>query len=226
MELREYIDILYNRKWIVVGTLAIVLAVTLIVTFLQAPSYQSTVKILTEVSSASESVLGNLLPPSLSDTDRFIQNQVKIIQTDELAQAVQRRLEYNYEKLSREKKTANNLYSSNSIPKAAKLVDMVSVQSGTNNSIFDIVITGGDPLLVRDISQAYAEEYIANRQLAAVQQISEARKEVWNRILEVEDQIQSVSDQIKQYKPGKSLPTCRPRPSRYRTSGPPCTRNT
>lgn len=170
MELREYIDILYNRKWIVVGTLAIVLAVTLIFTFLQSPSYQSKVRILAEVNSTTESVLGNLLPSNLSDTDRFIQNQVKIIQTDALAQAVQRRLEYNYDKLSREKKTTKNVYIPVSTPKASKLVDMVSVQSGATNSIFDIVITGGDPLLVRDIDQAYAEEYIANRQLSAIRQ--------------------------------------------------------
>jgi hypothetical protein len=61
-------------------------------------------------------------------------------------------------------------------------------------------------LLTRDVAQAYAEEYLANRQLAAIKQVSEARKEVWNRIQEVEDQIQKVGEEIKQYKPGE-IPT-------------------
>lgn len=65
MELRDSIDVLYNRKWIVVGTLAIVLAATLIFTLVQSPTYESSVKILAEINSASDALLGDLLPSSL-----------------------------------------------------------------------------------------------------------------------------------------------------------------
>jgi uncharacterized protein involved in exopolysaccharide biosynthesis len=64
-ELRDSIDVLYNRKWIVVGTLAIVLAATLIFTLVQSPTYESSVKILAEINSASDALLGDLLPSSL-----------------------------------------------------------------------------------------------------------------------------------------------------------------
>lgn len=65
VELRDSIDVLYNRKWIVVGTLAIVLAATLIFTLVQSPTYESSVKILAEINSASDALLGDLLPSSL-----------------------------------------------------------------------------------------------------------------------------------------------------------------
>jgi hypothetical protein len=71
---------------------------------------------------------------------------MKIIQTDSLAQAVERHMEYNYEQLSREKKTAKDVYIPDSIPKASTLKGMVSVQPGQKNSIFEIVISGGQPL--------------------------------------------------------------------------------
>lgn len=206
MELRDYINILYNRKWVIVYTLAIVLAVTLIFTFLQAPVYESKVKILTEVSSASESVLGSFFSSALFDPDRYIQTQAEIIQTDTMAEAVERHLEYYYEQVTREQEAGGDVYIPDYIPTAADLKSMVSVTLEQNTSIFDIVVTGGDPLLTRDVAQAYAEEFIASRQLAAIKQISEARKEVWNRIQEVEEQIQEVADQISQYTP-EDIPT-------------------
>ncbi len=206
MELRDYISILYARRWIVVGTLAIVLASTLVFTFLQSPTYQSKVMILAEINSASESVLGNLLPSGLTDTDRFIQNQAAIIKTETLARAVESRLEYDYEKLERDKGKSKDVYIPESIPKVTKLTEMVSVQPGQKTGIFAIVVSGGDPRLTRDVARTYADVYVANRHLAAIKQISEARKEVWNRILEVEDQIIQVGNEIKQYKAGE-VPT-------------------
>lgn len=205
MELRDYIDILYNRKWIVAGTLAVVLILTLVLSFVQAPTYESSVKILADRGSSSEAALGQLLPSTLSDTDRFIQNQAQIIQTRALARNVEKQLEYRFEQAAREdgKKAS---FSADDVPDAKRLRKMVSVRLGAKTGIFDIVIAGGDPGLTREIAQAYADEYLSNRQLAATKQISEARKEVWNRLTEVEEQLQRVAGQIKQYKVGE-VPT-------------------
>jgi len=201
LEPREYIDVLYNRKWIIVGTLAVVLAFTLVFTFMQSPTYESKVEILTEVNSASDAVLGNLLPAGQTDTDRFIQDQIKVIQTDALAQAVARQLKYKYEKQARDENKSVAAGAAPSVPGAETLMGMVSVQAGANTGTFDIVITGGDPALTRNVAEAYSTEYLANRQLAAVQQVSEARKEVWNRLTEVEGELQKAVQDAKQYKP-------------------------
>ena len=82
MELRDYLNVVINRKWIILETMGIILALALIFTFLQSPTYSSNVKILSEVSSASESVLGSFFSSALFDPDRYMQTQTEIIKTD------------------------------------------------------------------------------------------------------------------------------------------------
>jgi succinoglycan biosynthesis transport protein ExoP len=206
LELKDYINVLINRRWIIIGTVVVVLALTLIFTFLQAPVYQSEVEILSEVSSASESVLGSFFTSALFDPDRYIQTQTEIIKTDTMAQAVESALQIKYEENVRLQQEGEDVYIPDEIPTASELVSMVDVQQVERTNIFNIVITNTDRLLSRDVAQAYAEEYIASRQLAAIRQISEARREVWNRIQEVEDEIQQAVEQAKQYTAG-NVPT-------------------
>ncbi len=75
----------------------------------------------------------------------------------------------------------------------------VKVERAESTNVFQIAVTDKNPLLARDIAQAYADEYILDRQLSSIKQISDARKEVWNRITELESQIQDIADQVKQY---------------------------
>ena len=202
LELRDYINVLINRRWIIAGTVAVVLALTLIFTFIQAPVYQSKVEILSEVSSASESVLGSFFSSALFDPDRYIQTQTEIIKTDTMAQAVESALRIKYEENAKLRQEGEDVFIPDQIPTASQLASMVSVEQLERTNIFDILITDTDPLLAQDVAQAYAEEYIASRQLAAIRQISEARREVWNRIQEVEDEIQQAAEQVKQYTAG------------------------
>ncbi len=199
MELRDYINVLLHRRWIIAGTAAAIIALALIFTFIQAPVYQSKVEILSEVSSASESVLGSFFTSALFDPDRYIQTQTEIIKTDTMAQAVETALRIKYEENQKLREAGEDVYIPESIPGAQELASMVGVEQVQRTNIFDIVITCGDPLLSRDVAQTYAEEYIASRQLAAIRQISEARREVWNRIQEVEEEIRQVAEEAKKY---------------------------
>ncbi|MBC7248214.1 MAG: polysaccharide biosynthesis tyrosine autokinase [Actinobacteria bacterium] len=202
MELRDYLNVLVNRRWIILGAVAVIVAVTLILTFLQSPVYESRVRILSEVSSASESVLGSFFTSALFDPDRYIQTQTEIIKTETMAQAVESHLKLLYEQRAREREAGEEAYIPEEVPSFQELASMVSVEQVQRTNIFDILVHTGSPLLARDVAQAYAEEYIASRQLAAIRQISEARKEVWNRINEVEEQIREVAERAKQYTAG------------------------
>jgi len=206
LELKDYINVIINRRWIIAGTVAAVLALTLIFTFLQAPVYQSKVEILSEVSSASESVLGSFFTSALFDPDRYIQTQTEIIKTDIMALAVESALQIQYEENEMLRQEGEDVYIPEEIPTSSELASMVEVQQLERTNIFDIIITNTDPLLSRDVAQAYAEEYIASRQLAAIREISEARREVWNRIQEVEEEINQATEQAKQYTAGE-VPT-------------------
>ncbi|MBC7229615.1 MAG: polysaccharide biosynthesis tyrosine autokinase [Actinobacteria bacterium] len=199
MELRDYLNVLLHRRWIIAGTVAAIIALALIFTFIQPPVYQSKVEILSEVSSASESVLGSFFTSALFDPDRYIQTQTEIIKTDNMAQAVESALKVKYEENLKLREAGEDVYIPENIPTARELAAMVGVEQVQRTNIFDIVITCGDPLLSRDVAQAYAEEYIASRQLAAIRQISEARREVWNRIQEVEEEIRQAAEEAKKY---------------------------
>lgn len=206
MELRDYINVFINRRWLLIGTTVVVVAVTLIFTFIQAPVYQSKVEILSEVSSASESVLGSYFSSALFDPDRYIQTQTEIIKTDTMAQAVEESLRLKYEESAKLREQGEDVFIPEEVPSASELSSMVRVEQRERTNIFDIIVSNRDSLLARDVAQTYGEEYIANRQVAAIKQISEARREVWNRIKGVEEEIQRASEEVKQYA-GGSVPT-------------------
>ncbi|MEJ5186654.1 MAG: polysaccharide biosynthesis tyrosine autokinase [Candidatus Geothermincolales bacterium] len=199
MELRDYITVVLGRKWVIIGSAALVIAAALIISFLQTPLYESRVKILAESNKAGETATDKLLSLAFTDPNSFIQTQQKIIETRTIAEAVRQRLESLYEERSYGADPSGETFIPASIPDPEELMKRVKVERAQNTNVFDIVITTAHPLLSRDIAQAYADEYIKNRQLAAIKQISEARKEVWNRIQEVQNQIEEVAQEAKKY---------------------------
>ncbi|MEW6554187.1 MAG: polysaccharide biosynthesis tyrosine autokinase [Actinomycetota bacterium] len=201
MELRDYINVVVARKWIIIGVTALVVAAALVFSLLQDPVYESRVMILTDINRAGESASDSLFSLFYGDTQEFIQTQAEIIGTRTLARAVFDRLEYNYEELEYAREEGEEVFIPDAVPSAEELRSSVSVERSQNTNVFEIAVTNKDPLLARDVAQAYADEYILDRQLAAIKQISDARKEVWNRITELETQISEIAQEVKQYTP-------------------------
>jgi capsular exopolysaccharide synthesis family protein len=155
--------------------------------------------ILADINRAGQSASDSLLISAFSDPNQYIQTQAEIIRSSTMADTVHDHLERNYQELTYARKQGEEAFVPSSIPSAETLLDSVKVTRAQNTSVFYISATSGHPLLSRDIAQAYGEEYILNRQLASIKQISEARKEVWNRIQEVQSQIEDVANRAKQY---------------------------
>ncbi|MBN2027909.1 MAG: polysaccharide biosynthesis tyrosine autokinase [Actinobacteria bacterium] len=199
MELRDYINVIVARKWVIIGVTALVVVAALVFSLLQDPVYESRVMILADINRAGESASDSLFSLAFNDPQTFIQTQAEIIGTKTLARAVYDRLEYNYEELAYAEEEGEDVFIPESIPSPEQLMGSVSVERNQNTNVFEIAVTNGDPLLARDIAQAYADEYILDRQLSAIKQISDARKEVWNRITELETQIADIAEEIKQY---------------------------
>lgn len=182
------------------------MVITLAIAFsvMQTPSFTSSTLILSDVNTASESVLGSFFSAAMFDPDRFIKTQAEIIQTEVVAQGVEARLTENYTQIKERQALGSDedVYVPEYVPGTSELMSMVMVTQRERTNTFEIDVTASNQYLARDVAQAYAEEYINNRQLAAIRQISEARKEVWNRIQELEDQIEQVSQRIDQYANG------------------------
>ncbi len=199
MELRDYINVIVARKWVIIGVTALVVAAALVFSLLQDPVYQSRVMILADINRAGETASDSLFSMAFNDPQTFIQTQAEIIGTKTTANAVFDRLEYNYEELAYAEQEGEEVFIPSSIPSPGELMGNVTVERSQNTNVFEIAVTNGNALLARDIAQAYADEYILDRQLASIKQISDARKEVWNRITELETQISEIAQEIKQY---------------------------
>ncbi len=199
MELKDYINVIVSRKWLILTCMASVVAAALMVSLLQTPLYESRVKILAESNRAGETATDRLLSLAFTDPNAFIQTQQKIIETRTIAEAVYQRLGALYEDRRYGADASGETFVPAVIPDPEELMKRVKVERAQNTNVFDIVITTPNPSLSRDIAQSYAEEYIKNRQLSAIKQISEARKEVWNRIQEVQNQIEEVAREAKKY---------------------------
>jgi len=199
MELKDYINVIVGRRWVILTCTTLIMAAVLAISFLQTPLYESRVKILAESNRAGETATDRLLTLAFTDPNTFIQTQQKIIETRTIAEAVRQRLEAIYEERRYGDDASGETFVPSFIPDPDELMKRVKVERAQNTNVFDIVITTPHPMLSRDIAQAYADEYIKNRQLSAIKQVSEARKEVWNRIQEVQNQIEEVAQEAKKY---------------------------
>lgn len=199
MELRDYLNVIARRKWMIVGVTLAVVAAALVFSLLQKPRYESRVTILADINRASESATQTLYSLAFGDPNTFIQTQAEIIRTRTLAKAARERLEYLYQEAEYDRREGKEVFIPASLPSTEQMLATVKVNRTQNTNVFQIIYTDHDPLLARDIAQAYADEYIEERQLSAIRQISEARQEVWNRITELETQIQDIAQRVKQY---------------------------
>ncbi len=199
MELRDYINVAAARKWVIIGVTVLVVAAALIFSLLQDPVYESRVLILADINRAGESVSDSVASLLYGNTQEFIQTQAEIIRTRTTARAVRDRLEFGYEEASYEREEGEEVFIPDALPSAEQLRASVNVRRSQNTNVFEIAVTNTDPLLARDAAQAYADQYILDRRLASIRQISDARNEVWNRITELETQIADIADKIKQY---------------------------
>ncbi len=175
------------------------MVLSIVFSVMQAPTYTSSALILSDVNTASESVLGSFFSAAMFDPDRFIKTQAEIIRTEKVAEGVRARLIEGYEMGRDRQGAAGEASVPDSVPATSELISMISVSQHERTNAFEIGATTTDPYLARDVAQSFAEEYINNRQLAAIRQIGEARQVVWNRLQELEKDIEDVSRRIDEY---------------------------
>ncbi len=202
MEFKDYINVVWSRKFVIIGAVVLVAAAAMIFSFLQTSVYASTVHIMIDFNQAIESATGMTVSANPSDPDLFILTQAQMIGTKTMAQTVADRLQSKYEELANQQPDGTEVFIPTSIPSPDDLLNSIKVQRVQNTNVFEIAATNGNPLLSRDIAQAYAEAYILDRQTSAVTQIDEARKEIWNQIQAMQAQIDGFSQQAKQYPTG------------------------
>lgn len=131
MELKNYLDVLKRRKWVLILSVFIVVAVSAAGSFLTVPQYEATATL--RVAAAADRTM------DYSDyqyTDRLINTYAKIITSSPVLEEVMRR--FNLTK-----------------------VPEVTAEAVADTELITIVVQNTNPVLARDIANALAEELVA-----------------------------------------------------------------
>lgn len=80
MELRDYLNVLRRRRWLVFGCAFIVALSTLIVSLLQTPTYRGESRLLVSEQPAGAALLGELVPELSGQLGQRMQTQVSLIE--------------------------------------------------------------------------------------------------------------------------------------------------
>ena len=92
MELRDYLNVLRARKWVVIQSVVIVTLTAVVASLLQPPTYQGEVKVLISNQDAGAAIFGTSLGELSGQPERSLQTQVQLMQLRPLAETTVRKL--------------------------------------------------------------------------------------------------------------------------------------
>lgn len=176
MELRDYLNVIRARKWVIIQAVAIVTLFALAVTFTQPPVYQGEAKVLISEKDTSAALLGTVLPELSSQPERGLLTQVELMQIRPLAENTIRKL--GLEETPEE------------------LLDRVHVTEVGKTNIVVVVAEANDPEQAADIANSMAEEYVTWSQEVKRERIKAAADEVEARLEDAKDQILELGRKI------------------------------
>lgn len=92
MELKDYLQVIRARKWLIIVAVLVVTATAIVVSLLQAPVYQGTASILVTEKDTGAALAGAVLNELSAQPERGLQTQVQLMQLRPLAERTIRKL--------------------------------------------------------------------------------------------------------------------------------------
>jgi capsular exopolysaccharide synthesis family protein len=135
-ELREYLAVLWRRRWYIATALAIVLAAAAFYTATVAPTYTAQAKVLVQT---PQSTGGEVAPDATTD----METERELVESLTVARGVVKALDFRGD--------------------ASGLLRYVTTSVSPDTQLLVISFTASDPRVARAGAQAFAEEYLAQR---------------------------------------------------------------
>jgi uncharacterized protein involved in exopolysaccharide biosynthesis len=85
LELRDYLNVIRARKWVIIQAVLIVTLTAVVVSLLQPPTYQGEAKLLITDKDAGAAIFGTAIGELSGAPERGLQTQVQLIQLRPLA---------------------------------------------------------------------------------------------------------------------------------------------
>ena len=166
LELRDYLRVLVRRKMVVILTVAVLVGISVLLSFLQAPVYQSTARLLLRTS-ASESPFDPATGIRL-DSDRTLSTEIEVLKSEQVEAEVRRQL--------------------GSAPPV-----LASVLGKTD--IVTVSAQSTDPKKAADAANAYAVAYVNLKRKQVVDGLLTAGKEIQDHLSDLDKQISDLDSQ-------------------------------
>lgn len=175
MELREYIQVIRARKWVIVQAVVIVTLTALIVSLMMPKTYEGTAQVLITEKDAASAILGDALPLS-SQPERALQTQVQLMMVRPVAEVTIKKLDL---------RTTSD-----------ELMKRVSVSAVPQTSIIQVTVTDPTPRVAASIANAIAEEYVRSSRDARRASVAAAADEVQRRLDDAKREILDLGKKI------------------------------
>ncbi len=162
-QLRDYLQVLRRRKSAIALSVAVVLGVAMLLSYLQTPRYAATAKLLLKQRSADS--LFESRGQAYVDPARSVDTEIEVIKTEPVRDLVRQRI--------------------GSAPP-------VQVSPVGKTDLVTVTAVSTDPRRTAVVANAYASAYIDFRRKQAFDELSAASEEVQTKITEIQAQIDSL----------------------------------
>lgn len=140
MEVRQYLDVLRRRRWLIVGVIIAAVLGALAYSFIAPRVYQGESTVLIDLQSTGTTLIGGQAESPILP-DRILETQIGLIMSRPVAMAVGKSL---------------GLSAS---PQA--LLSQVDAQGDTTTNFVTIDVQDRDPVMAAKLANAFAEQYVA-----------------------------------------------------------------
>ncbi|MRS11511.1 MAG: polysaccharide biosynthesis tyrosine autokinase [Actinobacteria bacterium] len=176
MELRDYLNVIRARKWVIIQAVVIVTLTAMIASLLQSPVYEGETKVLISEKGSAADIFGSLGLDISSQPERAMQTQVQLMQVRPLLENTIRKLDLG------------------TTPE--KLAARVEFSAVGQTNIVKIVAKDGDSQVAADIANTLGEEFVVWSRDYKREAINAAADEVETRLEAAKSEILDLGREI------------------------------
>jgi len=205
INLHEYLDILLQRRWLIISFTIILCTLVLIYSFMTKPVYEGTTRILIEKESPRVVKIDEVTPEDFSARE-YYQTQYKILKSRAVAEKVDKALG-GYKPFSEWRgrlkgKTLEGLSGDNRVN---ALLGRVEVKPVPNTQLVEVNIEDIDPRIAASLTNLWAEKYIAYTLDAKFEAAQHASAWLKEKIKDAQINLEQAVRKLKEYKEANGL---------------------
>lgn len=202
LPLREYLRILRKHRWIILTVVAVMVAVVSVVSYQMQPIYQSSARLEISGETPDLSTLQALFSILPSD-EEFLQTQVRILQSDDLAMQTIRSLRL-YEKPEFAVRSKGAGYSAPFSPAEevaliGRFRGQLNVQLVRTTRLVDVRFESADPKITADVPNELASLYIESNFRKKYESTLQAQQWMSGQLGELKNKMEKAHESLVAY---------------------------